>query len=179
MKSERSAAPTSGDTPVVGAEPYESFYLRQWKPLLALAIATSGSRIVAEDLVQDALEAAFRDWERIRDVESPEAWVRRILLNKGASRYRRQIAELKALGRLAGSGEAQEPPDLSSDVESLWAEVRKLPRRQLQAVALRYVDEMTLEEIGSVLGCSKDTVNTHLRRAREKLARRLRLEEQS
>lgn len=48
---------------------------------------------------------------------------------------------------------------------------------QIQVIALRYVEELTLAEIASILRCSKESVNTHLRRARATLARRLQLEE--
>jgi RNA polymerase sigma factor (sigma-70 family) len=46
-------------------------------------------------------------------------------------------------------------------------------------VALYYVAGMTMPEIAELLDCSKETVNTHLRRARETLARRLGTEEDS
>ena len=80
------------------------------------------------------------------------------------------------MARLAGRREVEAFAAVSDDADRVWAEVRRLPTRQIQAVALRYVEDLTLDEIGQVLGCSKDTVNTHLRRARATLARRLRLE---
>jgi DNA-directed RNA polymerase specialized sigma24 family protein len=40
-------------------------------------------------------------------------------------------------------------------------------------VAFRYYDQLSMSEIAEVLGCSKESVNTHLRRARTTLARRL------
>lgn len=177
MKPEIGAASPSRDVPVVRAEPFESFYSRQWRPLMALALAASGSRSVAEDLVQDSLVVAYGDWERIQRLEDPESWVRRILLNKAASVYRRRVTELKAVRRLAGRPQAHVSTDLPGEVESIWAEVRRLPKRQVQVIALRYVEGLTLEEIGSVLGCSKESVNTHLRRARAKLDQRLHLED--
>src|SRR3990172_1722989 len=60
----------------VGA--FDAFYARMRRPLAALAYAASGSALAADDLAQDALEAAYRDWERIRRLENPAAWVRRI-----------------------------------------------------------------------------------------------------
>lgn len=166
-----------GDVPIVRVETFESFYARQRRPLVGLAYAASGSRLGAEDIAQDALVAAYRDWERICRLEAPEAWVRRIVLNRATSAYRRRLAELKALGRLAGRGETGLFPEVTGEIDRMWAEVRRLPRRQVQVIALRHVDRLTLDEIAEVLGCSKATVNTHLRRARATLARRLHLEE--
>lgn len=54
----------------------------------------------------------------------------------------------------------------------VWSAVGRLPKRQAQAMALRYFAERSLDEIAEVLGCSKSTANTHLRRCREKSAQR-------
>jgi RNA polymerase sigma-70 factor (ECF subfamily) len=58
-------------------------------------------------------------------------------------------------------------------VHPVWAEVRRLPRRQAQVVALRYVLDLELREIADVLGCSVGAVKTHLNRARQTLALRV------
>jgi DNA-directed RNA polymerase specialized sigma24 family protein len=44
----------------VGA--FDAFYARMRRPLAALAYAASGSALAADDLAQDALEAAYRDY---------------------------------------------------------------------------------------------------------------------
>ena len=105
MKSEWPTGVEAGDVPVVRGESFESFYARQQRRLVGLAFSVSGSRLGAEDLAQDALAAAYRDWDRIQRLADPEAWVRRILLNRAVSGYRRRASELKALGRLAGRRE--------------------------------------------------------------------------
>lgn len=177
MRGERLAEVGSGDTPAIRLEAFESFYARQQRRLVGLAFSVSGSRLGAEELAQDALMAAYRDWDRIQRLDDPEVWVRRMLLNRAVSRYRRRASELKALARLAGRREVQAFVEVSDNADHVWVEVRRLPKRQVQVVALRYVEDLTLDDIGLVLGCSKETVNTHLRRARATLARRLRLEE--
>jgi RNA polymerase sigma-70 factor (ECF subfamily) len=47
---------------------------------------------------------------------------------------------------------------------------RRLPARQAQAIALTYVDDLPVERIAAVLGCSVNTVKTHLKRGRAALA---------
>src|SRR5680860_723320 len=83
----------------VNGSSFEFFYEQQRRPLIALAYAVSGSRIAAEDLAQEALVAAFEAWDQIRGKDNPGTWVRRILLNKAASAYRRKLTELRALAR--------------------------------------------------------------------------------
>jgi RNA polymerase sigma-70 factor (ECF subfamily) len=63
--------------------------------------------------------------------------------------------------------------ELEPESGEVWQAVAQLPTRQAQAVALYYVDQLSLEEIGEVLGCSTGTVKTHLSRARVRLGRRL------
>lgn len=68
-------------------------------------------------------------------------------------------------------------PDVTGDVDRIWSEVRRLPRRQMQVIALAYVEQLTPTEIAEVLMVSKKTVDVHMRRARATLSRRLELED--
>ncbi len=161
------------DPVLIGRGRFEDFY-RQYRPrLVALAFALSGSRLAADDLAHDVLEAAYRDWDRIRDLDEPVAWVRRMVANRSVSAYRRRLAEVRALARLATRREVATFPEPRVDADRIWREVRRLPRRQAQAIALTYLEQLTMAEVAEVLGCSKESVNTHLRRGREALSRRL------
>jgi RNA polymerase sigma factor (sigma-70 family) len=55
----------------------------------------------------------------------------------------------------------------------VWDEVGRLPRRQAQAIVLHYVEQLSVEEIGEVMGCSPGAVKSHLHRARARLNERL------
>ena len=79
---------------------FDEFYRRHRHRLIALAYAVSGTRLGAEDLAHDALEAAYRDWDRIRDLDNPTAWVQRMVTNRAVSAYRRRLSELRTLTRL-------------------------------------------------------------------------------
>ena len=59
--------------------------------------------------------------------------------------------------------------------EILWKSVADLPEKLRVPVVLRYREELSYEEIGSVLGCSAGTVASRLHRAHRRLARRLAL----
>jgi RNA polymerase sigma factor (sigma-70 family) len=164
------------DAPVIGGESFEAFYRTHRTRLVGLAFAISGSRLGADDLVHDVLEAAYRDWDRLQERDDPAAWVRRMVVYRAVSAYRRRLSEAKAVARLALRLESSTLPEPSADADRIWSEVRRLPRRQAQVVALTYIEQLTMTEIGDVLDCSKESVNTHLRRARETLSRRLRME---
>lgn len=160
----------NGDTT---PEPFEVFFRRELRPLIGLAFALSGSRVAAEDIAQEALAAAARQWDEIGRLEHPGGWVRRVVANRSVSLIRRRVSEAKGHARLALRREVAVVPDLPSESEHLWAMIRRLPRRQAQVVTLRALDTMSLQDIADVLGLSKESVHTHLRRARASLAHQI------
>lgn len=166
------------DVPVVrGLESFEAFYRRELPGLIALAYALSRSRLGAEDLAQEALMSAYRNWEQVGRLDKPEAWVRKVLANSAWSFLRRVKAESWAITKATLMSRWNPMPKMPDSSIETWDEVGRLSKRQAQAVVLYYVGGMTMQEIADVLGCSKESVNTHLRRARETLARRLGTEE--
>jgi RNA polymerase sigma-70 factor (ECF subfamily) len=163
----------SADDPVViaGGERFEAFFRREYRRVLGLAFVLCGSQSVAEELTMDAFEAALRDWGRVGQFDSPGAWVRKVVSNSSTSRFRRKSAEARARLRLAGRGEPS-VLDGSGDVE-VWETVRRLPRRQAQAVALFYVEGYPRAEVARILEISEESVKTHLERARRQLEKEL------
>ena len=159
-----------GDRQVVGVpEAFESFYRRELPRVLGVVMALTKSQWEAEEATQEAFLRAFRDWGRVGGLDGPAAWVRRVALNTAVSRWRRGMAEARALLRLE-RGAVIAPSD--SEDDGLWKSVRALPRRQAQVVALTYVDGMDAATIGQTLGMAESTVRVHLLRARRALAQR-------
>lgn len=154
------------------SETFEVFYRREKPGLIALARALSGAPF-AEDLAQDAMVTAFDRWDQVAQCDSPAAWVRRVCANRSVSLLRRRAAETRALRRLGNRREGANPEPMSEDAETFWAEVRRLPRRQAQSVALFYIFDLSVDEIARTLDCAPGTVKVHLSRGRATLARRL------
>lgn len=167
--------PVPRDEELAGREPFEDFYRREFRDVVALAFALSGSRLGAEDLAQEAFVAAHQRWDRIGGYDKPGAWVRRVVANLAISGFRRKAAEARALARLAGQRH-QPLPELEPEDAAFWGEVRRLPDRQAQAVALFYIEDRSVAEIAEILECSPATAKVHLFRGRQGLARRLGLE---
>lgn len=171
-------APARGVAEVVPLAPvapaaFTAFYRRELPRLVALAAAIAG-HARAEDVAQEALLRAHRDWDRIAEYDRPGAWVRRVAINLANSSARRLGAERRALGRVAARRTLDAPPP---EVDGFWALVRELPPRQAAAVALHYLDDLSISEIAHALDCAEGTAKAHLHKARQNLARRLRDEE--
>lgn len=160
-------AKPAADETVIVREDFSTFYTRHVRSLVGLAYVLSGSHSGAEDLAQEALLVAYRNWSRIDGYDNPGAWVRRVAVNRAVSTSRRRVAEAKALLRLRADQVVV--PELSDENEELWAAVRALPRRQAQVIALRYWDNLSIRETAEVLELSEATVKSHLQRARQTL----------
>ncbi len=152
-------------------EAFETFYLREYSSLVALAHGLTGSRSHAEDVAQEAMLAAYRRWDHVSSLDAPHAWVRRACANLATSVVRRRMVEARALVRLRGR--RSDVTALDADDGEFWSELRRLPKRQAQCIALRYVYGCSLAEVAEVVGCAEGTVKVHLARGRARLAARL------
>ena len=161
---------TGEPMPVVRSTPdFGAFYRREYAAVATLTMVLTRSRSAAEDIAQDAFLRAHRDWKSVGNFDNPEGWVRRVATNLALSRFRRMRAEAKALMRLQpGSATTQ----MSPEATEFWAEVRKLPARQAQVVALHYVEDRSVDEVADLLEITPGSVKTHLHRARQTLGTR-------
>jgi RNA polymerase sigma-70 factor, ECF subfamily len=84
-------------------------------------------------------------------------------------------AEVRAVGRLAARRVPPSPEAdlLPAEFDRFWSQVRALPPRQAQAVALHYLEDRPVREVAELMGCSEGTAKALLHQARQRLARRL------
>jgi RNA polymerase sigma-70 factor (ECF subfamily) len=145
---------------------------RESQGLVAAVTAIVGDRHRAEEIVQDAFERCYRRWRRVSRLDRPGAWVRRVAINAAISSRRRSTTERRAVERLGARAELVGPstdPLGALDDAVLWAEVRALPGEQAAAIALRYVADLTLEEIAATLEVSVPAAKSLLHRGRRAL----------
>ena len=110
---------------------------------------------VAEDVAAETLARAMVSWRRVKPYA--RAWVTRVAINQAIDLVRRRKAT------------PAEPVAVAHDdvVVSrivLVAALRKLPRRQREVVALRYLIGLTEAESAALLGVGAETVKSHARR---------------
>ena len=150
---------------------YDSFYRREFAPMVALARAVCADRGAAEDIAQEALARAHEQWQTVSKYDKPGAWLRRVTINLSISGSRRLNRETAMLRRQALE---RRPPDeeVFGD-ERVWRAVRALPARQRAVIALFYQEDLTTREISEILDCSISTATSHLSEARKRLARTL------
>jgi RNA polymerase sigma-70 factor, ECF subfamily len=146
-------------------------FLHTSYPRLVAAVAlVCGSRPAAEDAVQEALLKAWERTERGEEIQSLTAWVTTVALNQARSRLRSLMAERRARYRLGHEAVGGTPTGDRIDVERALS---TLPRRQREAVVLRYYLELDTQEVATALGINDGTVKSTLFRARAALAEAL------
>jgi len=165
--------PDLNRTKTVIPRSFDDFYRNDYRSVVGLAFVLTGDWSAAEDLAQDAFLKAHKAWATIAGFDSPGAWVRKVMVNASRSAYRRRQTEVRALrlvGAASRSSDELRIPETSSEV---WRAVRRLPRRQGEAVALTYYGGCSRQEVAEILGCSPFTVKTHLQRGKKALASQL------
>jgi RNA polymerase sigma-70 factor (sigma-E family) len=142
--------------------------------LMGIAVALTGSRADAEDLLQAALERLVRHRRSI--TIDAEAYLRRTLYNLAADGWRRRGAWRRKIPLLR-TEQAAAVADSTDDVamvdlrDALVRLLLRLPPRQRAVIMLRYWEQFSTAEAAEVLGCSEGTIKSAtskgLRRLRE------------
>jgi RNA polymerase sigma-70 factor (sigma-E family) len=128
--------------------------------LLHAAIALTGNRTDAEDLLQAAVERLLRKRTQIDDLE---AYLRRVLFNLAADGWRRRDARNRTPRLLPSQSRAGVEPDPVSRADlrdALMRALRALPAQQRAVVVLRYWEQLTQAETAELLGCSEGAVKS-------------------
>jgi len=133
---------------------FDAFVRARLPELLRFGRVLTGNTDAAADLVQDALERTLLAWPRLQEREEPTAYVRRVMVNRNISVWRRLRRET-----LAGDVPERAIEDNPRD-HDLWAALQSLPPRQRAVLALRYYEDLSEAEIARVLGCSTGTVKS-------------------
>jgi RNA polymerase sigma-70 factor (sigma-E family) len=144
---------------------FAEWFAGQLPKLLRFTTALCGGPDPAEEVLQEVAIKAHRRWNTIKDLEHPNAYLRRMIINEYLS-WRRKWSRLIPYAELRDHV-AAEPglADQQADRAQLIMELNRLPRRQRAVLVLRYVEGLSDLEIARTLGCSPGTVRSHASRA--------------
>ena len=148
----------------------EELYAVAYRRLVVQLCALTGDLAEAEDVVQDAFVRALGRWPRVRTLDNPEAWLRRVAINLARSRWRRTRRGLALIGR----ERAVQLPELSPDHVALVRALQELPFAQREAIVLHDLVGLTVAEIAEQQSSPEGTVKSRLSRGRAAIAPQLR-----
>jgi RNA polymerase sigma factor (sigma-70 family) len=129
------------------------------------AIRILGDAPSADDVAAEAFTRAFVRWDRVRTLPHRDAWVIRVAMNLAVDTARARRRPTPTLG----SPEPADPAGIAVDRHSLAPALRRLPRRQRDAILLQSLGGLSEAEIAAVLSIAPGTVKSHLHRARHSL----------
>lgn len=131
-----------------------------------------------DDVLQDAFIRAYLNLNDYDPARPFSPWIYRIAHNEAITALRRQRAGLQMidgedavliLERLAADGTPESDLLSARRAEDLHAALSRLDPRYRAVLVLRYLEEMSYDEISEVLAIPPGTVATHLRRGLGKL----------
>jgi RNA polymerase sigma factor (sigma-70 family) len=136
-------------------------YLRDW-----------GS---AQEVVQDVFVTCYKHLDEYDTISSYKSWIYRVTINRckdklRSSFFKRFIFNNDLLYNMTSKDATPEDQLLKEKAaESLSLSVLSLPVKYREVIILFYYEEMSIEEISSLLHINPNTIKTRLKRSRELL----------
>ncbi len=158
---------------------FETIIRRHSGDVAALANRLLGWPGDVEDVTQEVFLAALRGLKRFRSECSLRTWLYTITINKCRTwRYRRMLRIRffsKASGKTAFT--SARPVDEKAGDSDTFRRVRQvvkdLPGKYRQVVVLKYLQQLPPDQIGRILGISRNALEVRLSRARGLLKQEL------
>jgi RNA polymerase sigma-70 factor, ECF subfamily len=146
-----------------------------------------GNRHEAEDIAQEAFIRAYVNIKSFNQDLKFSTWLFRIATNLCIDRIRKKKPDYYLDAEVSGTDGLTMYSQLASDSplpekeleslelqESVQKEILKLPEKYRSVIVLKYIEELSLNEISEILDLPLGTVKTRIHRGREALRQQLR-----
>jgi len=153
-------------------EDFDEWFLSRLPRVIRLAHRITGNQTLAEDVAAEAFARAFARWRRVGTLAYRDAWVLRVASNVAidAMRQRPVPHEFAELGPIDGA-------DAAALRATLVSALTMLSKGEREAVVLRYLADLSEDDVAAALRVKPGTVKSDLHRGvaslREQLGREL------
>lgn len=145
---------------------------RRWqRRLWRHALRLTGRHEAAWDVMQETWIAILKGIRRLGDPATFAAWAFRIVRNKSADHWRSDGRQKRLAADLAERNARPEPAGARGD--AVGRAMSRMTPEKRELLALRYGEDLGINEIARILGVPHGTVKSRLHHAREDLKRRL------
>ena len=128
----------------------------------------------AEDALQDVWLDVFRHLPRLADPQALVAWLYRIARDRAYGRLRKaRRTEPLDESQIVDAAAADEGDFSAEDAARIHAALDELPPEQREVLVLRFLEDMSYEQIARVVGCQLGTVRSRLHYGKQALRRLL------
>lgn len=194
MRTELSAIPTdlelaAATRPIPATDAgFAALVVENQRRIYRVLLSLTRDRDLAENLTQECFLRAFQKRHTFRSESSVTTWLVRIAVNlvRDHSRNRRAgfwkrlvSGHAEESDSAEGSDAIESAPDprptpestlaMRQSTERIWDEVARLAPQQRVVFVLRFLEEMTIDEIAQSTGMGSATVKTHLYRGVQRL----------
>lgn len=145
---------------------YNQWVREHYRFLLRSAWALTGSRAVAEDVVQDCFTSAWKHRKQLRDASLARAWLFQIMRRHALRHIAPQPQSLDDDPEQATPDDGLSGLDDQLDVVKALTRIAPIHR---EVLVLFYFDDMTTAQMAEALDVAPGTVLSRLARAREAL----------
>ncbi len=139
---------------------FEEAFRALYPRALGVARRILGDAALAEDVTAEAWVRTFVRWRRVRDLPHRDGWVLRVTTNLALDAARNRARPARAVATRAPAEEA----DVVAMRAALVAALASLPRRQRDAIALRFLGDLSEADTALAMGVSAGAVKTHVHR---------------
>jgi RNA polymerase sigma-70 factor (sigma-E family) len=143
----------------------EALYQATALSLIRLAYLMLGDRPSAEDVVQEAFFGLYRRWDRLAEAGNATYYLRASVLNGCRSVLRHRAVRRRGVAHQLPEASAEAVALSGAEREEVTRAVARLPRRQREALVLRFYLDLPDEEIARVMGIRPGTVRSTMHRA--------------
>jgi RNA polymerase sigma-70 factor (ECF subfamily) len=142
---------------------------RYYGPMVAIGYSVLGDHQLAEDAAQESFARALVSLRKLKKQTRFAPWLAAICRNVSKDMVATKVRQIstKDLSQAAQNNNYDESGRL------IRRAIEELPVSAKELVVLRYYNGLSYEQIGSVLGISKGTINGRITRAKRKMAQYL------
>lgn len=158
-------------------EAFETLARFFWAPIYRMVYYRVQSKMDAEDITQDVFVSAYKRMKRLKDPSKFRSWLFTIALNRVRDHGKKKrfltflgISNSNREDNVEEFGGNPDHDPLSGTIRrDFWGYVEKflgkLSRAEKEVFILRFVDQLSINEIAEVMGKGQSTIKTHLYRA--------------
>lgn len=154
--------------------------------IFQLCFRMLGNRHEAEDVAQEAFIRAYVNIQGFNQKKKFSSWIYRIATNLCIDRIRKKKPDYFLDAEVPGTEGLNMYSQISSDhplpeeklvslelQETVQREIANLPEKYRAVIVLKYIEELSLNEISEILDLPLGTVKTRMHRGREFLRKQL------
>lgn len=150
-----------------GRSSFDDAYLRLYPSIVRSAWSICRDLPRAEELAQEAFVRAYRRWSRLERGGYAEPWLHRTVMNLALTSVTRRTRGRELEAAVPAPMAPAPAPEVTEDW--LVGTLRRLPRRQREAVFLRVIVDLPEDEVAALMGISTGSVKVHKKRGLDRL----------